>query len=248
MAPNKFEKYIKKQLQEREIPPSAAAWKRISEQLEVTENPKPKSFFRYGIAAEFVGLLVISIWYFSTKEPLADTQTVVTETSTDPLEKEQKSQSTLEEKIPQNQIVASEETIPKKTTSNSALASQTSDDVVKTPFVDTVNNHKRVEKVSITSVVSEELIDTKIAEIIAQVDLLEKENVFVTDAEIDMLLRKAQRELLENKIFLENDSVDAMALLADVEDELDKSFRDQIFDALKDGFVKVRTAVADRNK
>ena len=36
--------------------------------------------------------------------------------------------------------------------------------------------------------------------------------------------------------------------LTEVEDELDQSFRDQIFDSLKEGFLKVRTAVADRNK
>jgi len=36
--------------------------------------------------------------------------------------------------------------------------------------------------------------------------------------------------------------------LAEVEDELDESFRDQIFDALKTGYLKLRTAVADRNQ
>ena len=34
----------------------------------------------------------------------------------------------------------------------------------------------------------------------------------------------------------------------DEEDELDESFRDQIFDALKSGYLKLRTAVADRNE
>jgi len=38
-----------------------------------------------------------------------------------------------------------------------------------------------------------------------------------------------------------------MALLTEVEGELDQSFRDQIFEKLKSGFLKVRTAVADRN-
>ncbi|CAN0604335.1 unnamed protein product, partial [Ectocarpus sp. 12 AP-2014] len=73
------------------------------------------------------------------------------------------------------------------------------------------------------------------------------QNSTVTDAEVDSLLTRAQDEILRDKIFNKDKSVDAMALLTEVEDELDKSFRDQIFDSLKAGFIKVRTAVADRN-
>ena len=69
----------------------------------------------------------------------------------------------------------------------------------------------------------------------------------VTDAEVDSLLRHAQRELLADKAFNESNGVDAQELLAGVEDELNKSFRDQVFEKHKNGFVKVRTAVADRN-
>ena len=70
----------------------------------------------------------------------------------------------------------------------------------------------------------------------------------VTDAEVDSLLRAAQRQILTDKLFADSGSVDAMSLLAEVEDELDESFRDQIFDALKSGYLKLRTAVADRNQ
>ena len=246
MAPNKFEKHIKKQLHGRDIRPSENAWGRISEQLEVSEEPKSTNFFRYGIAVGFIGLLVVFTWYFNTDELITDSQKVVTEQPVNPAVKEQNSQGVLKEKIPEDLIVATQETEPKKTIRTASLKKQ--DKVIETTVVNTSKNDKLVEKVTITSKVSEELIDTKVAEIIAQVDLLEKENTFVTDAEIDLLLRKAEQEVLENKIFLKNNSVDAMALLADVEDELDKSFRDQIFDALKDGFVKVRTSMADRNK
>jgi len=247
MAPNKFEEHIKKQLQEREIRPSESAWNRISEHLEVTEEPKSKSFFKYGIAASFIGLLMVSILYFNRDETIADTQTVVTEKPVDPAEKEQKSQDILKEKALEDQVVATQET-DSKIAINSASPKKP-DKVIKTTVANSDKNDKFIAKVDIAKKSSDELIDTKIAEIIAQVDLLEKENnTLVTDAEIDVLLRNAEKEVLENRIFLKNNSVDAMALLADVEDELDKSFRDRIFDALKDGFVKVRTAVADRNK
>ncbi|MEO0336704.1 MAG: hypothetical protein AAF202_09925, partial [Pseudomonadota bacterium] len=95
--------------------------------------------------------------------------------------------------------------------------------------------------------VDEELIDKKLNEVLTEVALLEARNVEITDAEVDSLLYAAQRELLTNKIFQENESVDAAALLADVEDELDRTFRGHLFEKLKEGYFKVRTAVADRN-
>ena len=94
---------------------------------------------------------------------------------------------------------------------------------------------------------SVEIINTKLLQVLAQVDVLEQDNEELTDAEVDALLRRAQEEILTDKLFRDNHSIDAMALLSEVEGELDKSFRDQIFESLKSGFFKVRTAVADRN-
>ncbi len=83
---------------------------------------------------------------------------------------------------------------------------------------------------------------------VEQIDFLEQHQREVTNAEIDALLKKAQQEILQEQLFMKGNSVDAMALLTQVEGEMDQSFRDQIFDALKDGFLKVRTAVATRNE
>lgn len=245
MAPNKFEKHIRKQLEEREIQPSVHAWNRISEQLEGDRSQKSKNFFKYGIAAGFIGLLVVSIWYFNS-DSVIDVQTVVKETPINSEEKEQKPERMLEENIQGNEIVAKDELEAQRTITT--VSPQKLDKVMETPAVHAGNKNNLVEKVSLAPTTSEELINSKITELITQVDLLETGNTTVSDAEIDSLLRQAQQEILAIKIFRKDNSVDAMALLADVENELDKSFRDQIFDALKDGFVKVRTAVADRNK
>ena len=84
------------------------------------------------------------------------------------------------------------------------------------------------------------------AGIVAQLDVLEQYSA-ITDAEVDSLLKRAQDEILRDKLFNTDKSVDALALLTEVEGELDQSFRDQIFNSLKASFIKVRTAVADRN-
>ena len=91
------------------------------------------------------------------------------------------------------------------------------------------------------------LLSAKIEKVVAQVNLLEQNNISLTDAEVDSLLKLAQKELFSERIFRDNHSVDAMALLADVESELDRTFREQIFDMLKEGYVKVKTAVVSRN-
>ena len=92
------------------------------------------------------------------------------------------------------------------------------------------------------------LLDDKVNEVLNQVILMEEDKIAVTDAEVDSLLRNAQRELITNNQFTDQYGVNAADLLAGVEEELDQSFRDQVFEKLKQGFVKVRTAVADRNK
>ena len=92
------------------------------------------------------------------------------------------------------------------------------------------------------------LIALKANEVLEQVTFLEQKNeIEITDAEVDSLLRNAQEEILNEKRFTLDGKVDAMALLTEVEDELDASFRGQIFEALKGSYLKLRTAVADRN-
>lgn len=87
-------------------------------------------------------------------------------------------------------------------------------------------------------------IDTQIKTLVANVDL----NT-VSDEEIDALLKNAQREIISSRVFDSNTGrVDANALLLDVEAEVDpRSFRDKVFEALAEGFVKARDAVVDRN-
>lgn len=246
MGRNKFEKQLKEQLQKREIEPSNKTWDRISQQLEGSETPKSKRFQWYGIAAGFIGILFISVLYFTSEEPSADAETEVTNVTKDYIPLNRTPEIIQEEKLSDEDAIVEtklrEEKIIEKTSQPHP------DRSVTDALVSSKNEESKEKKVSVPLNTSDEIIHEKIAEIVTQVEVLEKENVTVTDAEIDSLLRAAQREILEDKIFRKDRSVDAMALLADVEGELDRSFRDQIFDALKDGFLKVRTAVADRNK
>ncbi len=246
MGRNKFEKQLKEQLQGREIKPSEGAWERISQQLEESKTPKAKNFKWYGIAAGFIGLIFISGLYLTTRGLSTDNDTQITNVKKDSILSNTTPEIIYEPKIGEERVI-----VDSKVQEEESIQSRNNQNMDSAKMDGLASSKEEIRKVEKTSVqwnTSEELIDTKIAEVVAQVALLEHENSTVTDAEIDSLLRGAQRQLLEDKIFRNDRSVDAMALLADVEHELDTSFRDQIFDALKDGFLKVRTAVADRNK
>ena len=91
----------------------------------------------------------------------------------------------------------------------------------------------------------EKIIIQNTEETVAQVE--DKESV--TDAEIEALLKNAQRDIISKKIINQNtNTVDANALLLDVEAEVaPTSFRNKIFDAVVEGFEITRDAVANRN-
>ena len=70
----------------------------------------------------------------------------------------------------------------------------------------------------------------------------------VTAQDVEALLLKAQRDITNQRILQQSTTtIDSASLLNDVESELERSFRDKVFDALGEGFNIIRTAVVDRN-
>ena len=82
----------------------------------------------------------------------------------------------------------------------------------------------------------------------AEINDLKTENALVTEQEIDSLLKQAERDILTNKLQRSNTrTVDANALLQDVEADLEQSFRSRVFETLLNNYETVKTAVAERN-
>ena len=109
--------------------------------------------------------------------------------------------------------------------------------------VDTINSIEKKDKLL---EIDATVIDSKIAGVMSKVQELERDNGIVADADIDALLRKAQSEITTQQI-LKSNKVDVSALLLDVERELDESFKNRVYEALKAGFDKLKTAVAERD-
>jgi len=262
MAPYKLEDNIREKLEAREIQPSTDAWKKLEAELEA-KQPKKKTVVWYYFAASFVGLLILASVFFSRNNAEVNNQ-IVNENL------EQQNFETETEIIPnkaETEVIASEENtsekvrtnlpkkegekkqsksvqlkplpqkksaIDKKIEKSEAIATQTENP--PTP-VNVQNPILSIEEIQ---------FNNKVDEVVASVKNLQKNNTEVTAPEVEALLNKARRDIQAQRI-LNSPKVDATALLQDVEWEVEKSFRDKVFDALGEGFQKVRTAVSERN-
>lgn len=246
MEPTKFENHIKETLKGSEIKPSEAAWHKIKGQIKNDYRPKRTGYFKYGIAAGFIGILILSVLYFTTNDVTLNQEVQVATKPSIPFVDKEK-EELLKAAVPEEEsvIVAVEDpnvadeeksvAVPKKESKRELVISEDA----KLANADELQNN--------ASEGSNEEIDTKIAEVLARVNALEINNKELTDLEVDSLLRQAQKEILTKNLLNSDNTVNPLTLLSQVEEELDQSFRDQIFEKLKSGYNKVRTAVAVRN-
>lgn len=248
METDKFEKHIKSQFKDREIQPSENAWEKISSELNSDTSKKKPVYLWMGIAASVMVLIGIALFYFNGSDDVNEIQFEVVDTDKKEALEERKSTESVSflEKEPEvvvkNDVEKINSGVAKKQESIKNKEIITVEDEIEVASVERIVLEKKGDELEI----SDDIINTKVAGIVAQLDVLEQYST-VTDAEVDSLLKRAQQEILQEKIFKTDKSVDALALLTEVEGELDQSFRDQIFNSLKASFIKVRTAVADRN-
>ncbi|MDH7445187.1 hypothetical protein [Aquimarina sp. 2201CG14-23] len=274
MAPLKFEESIKDKLEQRTIEPSQESWSKLELQLDEEESLKTtKKYWWLGIAASIVGFLIVTTVFmnseekdqvqdykfvennkevFQKKEPI----NIVEETKPKPkletveIQKQTKNniestniaESNAKKKDSKNkkEIIKKELIVNKVVTQKDVF--ETKDIVVVT--VDTIKNNINVKDKTVQLDTS--IINSKVESLVAKVQELEKNNRVITDEEVETLLRKAQNEITTQQI-LKSNTVNASALLLDVESELDESFKNRVFEALKTGFEKLKTTVAERD-
>lgn len=249
MAAFKLEDNIREKLEEREIKPSESAWDKLEMRLDEQE-PKKKSFAWLYIAASIIGLVFLTT-VFIDRNPISQENSLV---NIDALENPTESQTKLTEGIEKKNtsegqelpaddetkrhlkpIVSKKSAIDKKVEKTEVATSLTTEKKELTTDIDGLNILEE-----------EHLIDTKVEEVVAQIQKLDASSQEITLEEVELLLETARREIQTQRL-LKTPKVDAMALLQDVEWELERSFRDKVFDALGEGFHKIRTAYSERN-
>jgi len=239
MEPQKFNDQIKHTLENREIEPSAKSWEQLRAKLDKKEKKAIPLNWWLGIAASFIGgILLVSIFY-NTSEILNTPQVV---------EKTNEIENSQPFPISKEAIVSQEEEIKEEVVApvipkNKNLESES--EIVHT----TSNKTKVQEKMESKTLSNEQMvIAEKVDELITAILSLEENNIDLTEEEVDALLANAtQQILIEKQLKTSTAQINANSLLEDVEMELDQSFREKIFEMLKVGFNKTRTAIATRN-
>ncbi|WP_179316176.1 hypothetical protein [Winogradskyella undariae] len=256
MAPIKFEENIKSKLEERTLSPSAEAWSKLSDRLDAEENKSKKSVFWWlSIAAGLLVMVAVSVQFFNNEDSNHIAPIVVEDGLIKETIENQKSDSKPKETI---QFVEKENEVEEE---NKSLSTTKDSQIIdyKNVTKKAIGNTKtELATVNNDSLTQDELAYNEAEELLREAQLklavadaiktLKIENTTVADNEIDSLLNIASKEIFKEN--LENDTfqtVDATKLLESVEDEMGQSFRTKVFEALKDSYDTVKTAVVDRN-
>ncbi len=258
MAPLKFEENIKETLSERSITPSEDSWNRLASKLDEGKNKKRTPIW-WAIAAGFVGLVIIGSLLFKGEGNEKQQEFVEIDTQNEFVQPETELESPKTEiatQQPETKVIVERENLEKQQKPLEKKPEIVIARVKNTPTVIQESQEIIIPKseVSISEVATTDItndksaFETKVDQVVSDILDLQAQNSEVSEAEVVALLDAAQDDL-KNKPLINplTQKVDAMALLDQVEFDLEQSFRDKVFDALGDGYSKIRTAMADRN-
>ncbi|MGM5468685.1 hypothetical protein ACS386_00265 [Flavobacteriaceae bacterium LMO-SS05] len=256
MAPIKFEEHLREKLEKRTIQPSTEAWDVLENRLNHQDKKQnQRTYWWLGIAASIVGIILVTTLVFEKSEsktiiPVivdAPNKTDVNENTVAIEDVEPLAKETIDNPKPESK--SADKVKPKaeikKAIPNFNSVSEALKETVASNGVKEEGQVQKTDKIPVNSVDFEK---AKLNDVVAEINKLKAENHEVSEAEIDSLLKRAERDILTHRIYNENiKTVDANALLQDVEADLEQSFRSRVFEALKSSYETVITAVAERN-
>ena len=257
MAPIKFEEQLKDKLEKRSLQPSADAWGKLSERLDAEDKISHKPWLGWlSVAAGIIILITVLVKFFGANAVEEISPQLVEE---DAIEVLDENQLPIKENTKMINVAIEDETIINETKASKAKKEPTLTNyksAIKKSEAPKLATHYSTNALEVNEVAT--IIDDKTTvindpeinkEAVAQtLNSLNAETATATDREVDSLLKLANKELLrDNLIKNSSKAVDAQSLLEDVEDEMGQSFRTKVYEALKDGYKTVKTAVAERN-
>jgi hypothetical protein len=255
---------IKNKLEERTIEVSENSWDKLASQLDANDKKKKRiGFYPYAAClALLVGFVIFMITKNvgnSVSETVVETETELNNTIPKVEMKEETIPTVIEKIIIKNNTIAIQESAP-KVIDNEVVVS-------KSIPKEKEQLRKELQKEIQNAVVvneketSPKILETVIAQKEGAIDpnkelkasiiaLSASEKVAITDEEIDALLKDAQKSIQHLNI---QDTIDittivsADDLLYEVEYELDRSFKQKVFELIKSNIQKTRLVIADSN-
>ena len=260
MAPIKFEEQLKEKLEKRTLTPSSDGWAYLSDRLDADDKKfKRPIYWWLSIAAMLVIMIAITIQVFNKDEVIKVSPEIVNEDSNEIKKNEdailinKENNQLVNEKVSPKDQIQEEEKIENSIIDNNIKQLVENKSEPKTKLV---SNTKKVEvknleleshKADINQniIKNPEIDETAAAEVIENI---KETSAIQLDREVDSLLKLASKQLTTNKLIKESSkTVDANTLLEEVQDDMGQSFRSRVFEALKDSYETVKTAVAQHN-
>ncbi|MDD5149600.1 MAG: hypothetical protein PHC28_03855 [Flavobacterium sp.] len=231
MEPNNIENQIKEKLNLREIQPSAQAWDRLDVMLSVAETKKKKSYFNWWtIAASFVGFVAIGTFFYNQNTNGINSIPVVT----------------IENKIQKGDLDVENKIILKNKINPEKSLNQTAKTIVKVEKIDVDN-----KKESNDNVISKEGLqiknnEEKIAIVIQPNDKIDQivNQTKPNYIDVEDLLASVEKT---PKIEKSTVKINSMALLNEVDGELEISFREKALNTISKKYKEAKEALVNRN-
>ncbi|MGY5848231.1 hypothetical protein ACW6QP_12545 [Salegentibacter sp. HM20] len=245
MELNDFEKIAKKKLASREINASEGSWEKLDAKLKGEKGKRNFTKYWFAIAAiAVVAFLVANPFFENFQSPPAIVEepkenfkekTGETEDFTVPVQMASK------ENRPENEAEKSPSVlIPKPQNQNferKQITAVTEIDVSSREVMSKLKIEQPEEQIKTNNNEMQNLIAGVIAE------QLEND---LSEQEVDKLLLEAANRIAAKKNYNTDISISASSLLAEVNSEIDQSFRRKVFELLKEGFQEASYALSNR--
>lgn len=230
---------FREKLNSREIKPSENAWDRLDAMLTVAdsnntveEKKKPKRSFgwmsrNFGIAASFLGFILIATVFLSQTEELMDVEKapIVNETIEKPSEEE----------IIKTEIITPKAEQPIAKTENKSNKNQK-----------THSNQNSIINQNQTVVNHQDLIAENPQPVINQDPEINQKSDYANVDELLAAVKKNKKDkLFQNKATVKVNSND---LLSQVDGELELSFRQKVIKSVSKNYQEVKVALSTRNQ
>lgn len=248
MALHRFEEEAGKKLRERQIAPSPGSWEKLEARLGQDSEKRKFRIWWPALAAVLILAFLAGNLLFKKTEtaPVIVEEPIIekSENSSDPgIFKAPVEVASEEKNTPQIQRKETEiaENIPQEKIEKDER------EILISASEEIENLQVEIENIKLEPPTQEiNVPQTDLQEAIAML-VSEQAEKDLTDTEVDKLLLEAASQIAREQNFVGNARVNASALLADVEAELDQSFRQKVFEMLKEGYAEARYTFVNRN-
>ena len=242
MEPTKIDKQFREGLKNREIRPSAAAWDKLDAMLAVAEKPK-KTFSWMYVAASFIGLVIISsVLYFQSDQVTNKNNSIEVVGKENIIIPNQKINENREYK--KTEIAIAEVKV-----SNQNHKNQRNKTILKSVNTQKTGVQSSASPINQNIVQEIVAIPNKIIKSSATEHVKVQQQPKLIDPA--SLLADIENKNAGEKTTLKMPQAkyksDPKALLAQVDGELDQSFREKVFTKIAKNYQTIKVAVSERN-